>query len=88
MPERSDIRLLCGDITEAVGRILQYTSDMTYGEFVADIRTQDAVVRSLEILGEAVKNLPESFKMQHPEVVAVHRRNAGQTYSSLLWRQS
>jgi len=28
MPERSDIRLLCGDIAEAVERILQYTSDM------------------------------------------------------------
>jgi hypothetical protein len=68
MRERSDIRLLCGDITEAVGRILQYTSDMTYSEFSADTRTQDAVVRNLEILVEAVKNLPEPFKKQYPEV--------------------
>ena len=68
MPERSDIRLLCGDIAEAVERILRYTSDMTYDEFLADTRTQDAVTRNLEILGEAVKNLPEPFKQQYPEV--------------------
>ncbi|MCM2465449.1 HepT-like ribonuclease domain-containing protein [Methanoculleus oceani] len=68
MPERSEIRPLCGDITEAVERILLYTSEMTYDEFIADIRTQDAVVRNLEIPGEAVKGLPESFKKRHPEV--------------------
>ncbi|KDE55976.1 DUF86 domain-containing protein [Methanoculleus sp. YWC-01] len=68
MPERSDIRLLCGDIAEAVERILRYTSDMTYDEFLADTRTQDAVTRNLEILGEAVKNLPEPFKERYPEV--------------------
>jgi hypothetical protein len=39
MPERLDICLLCGDIAEAVERILRYTSDMTYGEFFADTRT-------------------------------------------------
>ncbi len=67
MPERSDIRLLCGDITEAVERILRYISNMTYDEFLADTRTQDAVTRNLEILGEAVKNLPEPFKNSIPK---------------------
>lgn len=46
MPERSDIRLLCSDITEAIERILRYTSDTTYDEFLADTRTQDAVTRN------------------------------------------
>jgi uncharacterized protein with HEPN domain len=68
MPERSDIRLLCSDITEAIERILRYTSDMTYDEFLADTKTQDAVTRNLEILGEAVKNLLESFKERYPSV--------------------
>ncbi len=68
MPERSDTRLLCADIAEAVERILSYTSEMTYSEFISDIRTQDAVIRNLEILGEAVKNLPPSFTEQYPEV--------------------
>lgn len=68
MPERSDIRLLCADITEAVDRIRSYTSEMTYSEFIRDIRTQDAVIRNLEILGEAVKNIPPSFTERYPEV--------------------
>ncbi len=62
MPERSEIRLLCSDIDEAVERILQYTSKTTYSEFIDDIRTQDAVIRNLEILGEAVKNLPPDLR--------------------------
>ncbi len=41
---------------------------MTYDDFAADTKTQDAVVRNLEILGEAVKNLPESFTAEYPEV--------------------
>jgi len=38
MPERSDIRLLCADISGAVERILLYTSEMTYREFIHDIK--------------------------------------------------
>jgi hypothetical protein len=68
MSERSEIRLFCSDIDEAVERILQYTSEMTYGEFIDDTRTQDAVMRNLEILGEAVKNLPLRFTEQYPEI--------------------
>jgi len=67
MPERSNTHLLCADIAEAVERILSYTSEMTYDEFTGDIRTQDAVIRNLEILGEAVKNLPPSFTERYPE---------------------
>ncbi|MFA5296513.1 MAG: DUF86 domain-containing protein [Methanoregulaceae archaeon] len=41
---------------------------MTREDFGNDIKTQDAVIRNLEVLGEAVKNLPATFKDQHPEV--------------------
>jgi hypothetical protein len=77
MSERSEIRLFCSDIDEAVERILQYTSEMTYGEFIDDTRTQDAVMRNLEILGEAVKNLPPVYGAVPGDPMAVHRRNAG-----------
>ena len=49
MPERSDIHLLCADISDAVERILLYTSEMTYREFILDVKTQDAIIRNLEI---------------------------------------
>jgi uncharacterized protein with HEPN domain len=68
MPERPDIRLFCDDIVEAIDRIVRYTAGMTYEEFAADTKTQDAVIRNLEILGEAVRSLPEAFKDQYPDV--------------------
>ena len=67
MSERGD-REYAADIGEAIRRILNYTRDLTYAQFLADPKTQDAVVRNLEIMGEAVKHLSATFKKQHPDV--------------------
>ena len=67
MPKRSDREFLT-DIREAINRIQQYTAGMTYEEFVRDTKTQDAVLRNLEIIGEAVKNLSRSLREEYPSV--------------------
>lgn len=41
---------------------------LTYGEFAADETRQRAFVRSLEIIGEAAKKVPETFRAQYPAV--------------------
>jgi uncharacterized protein with HEPN domain len=41
---------------------------MTYEEFILDNKTVDAVVRNLEIIGEAVKNLPDDVRDLRPEI--------------------
>jgi len=41
---------------------------MTYTSFVADTKTQDAVIRNLEILGEATKNLSKELRAKYPAV--------------------
>ena len=56
MSERADGDFL-RNIREAVRRIRTYTDAMTYNRFLADIKTQDAVIRNLEIIGEATKSL-------------------------------
>jgi len=66
--DREDPSLFLDDILGALERILMFTSEMTFSDFHRDIKTQDAVIRNLEIMGEAVKNLPESCKELHPEV--------------------
>jgi uncharacterized protein with HEPN domain len=53
---------------EACDRVLQYTTGMTITEFLANTLVQDAVLRNIEILGEATKNLLECA----PEYTAVH----------------
>jgi uncharacterized protein with HEPN domain len=41
---------------------------MSYEEFLQDIKTQDAVVRNIEIVGEAVKNLSKGLKEKHKDI--------------------
>ena len=52
------------DINEAIHRIQSYTEGMDYDGFQADTKTQDAVMRNLEIIGEATKQLPETVRQQ------------------------
>lgn len=67
MSNRTDKDFLY-DIQEAVRRIQIYTHEMTYKEFLEDIRTQDAVIRNIEIIGEATKKLSVGLRSQHPNV--------------------
>ena len=65
MSKRMDSDLL-NDIQEAIRRIINYTAGMSYETFLADIKTQDAVIRNLEIIGEATKNLSERLRLKNP----------------------
>src|SRR2546423_10228100 len=67
MPKR-DPDLLLEDIRLALRRIERYTRGMQREEFLVDEKTIDAVVRNLEIIGEAVRWLREDFKLQHVDV--------------------
>ncbi len=67
MSNRTDKDLLL-DIQESIRRIKSYTYEMTYEEFLADTRTQDAVVRNLEIIGEATKKLSIGLRNRYPSV--------------------
>lgn len=63
-----DWRLFLDDIVECSRRVLDYTRGMSLDDFVQDTRTYDAVLRNLEIIGEAAKRLPEEVRQQHPQI--------------------
>lgn len=67
MSKRRDEEFLW-DIREAIERIERYIAGMDYEGFVDDIKTQDAVVRNLEIIGEAIKNLTFSLRKKYSKV--------------------
>lgn len=67
MSKRRDWNFL-NDIREAIQRISTYTADMTYDQFMEDIKTQDAVVRNLEVIGEAAKNLTANLRKTRPQL--------------------
>ena len=65
---KKDVDVFLVHITECIDKIESYTSRMNKDAFLNDKKTQDAVVRNLEIIGEAVKNIPRSFRDKHPKV--------------------
>jgi uncharacterized protein with HEPN domain len=67
MSERP-INLLLDDILEAIERAEQYIRGTSFDAFSKDQKTIDAVVRNLEIVGEAASRLPDEFKERHPAV--------------------
>lgn len=67
MSRRGDLEYLA-DIREAIQRIQTYTTALSYAQFLTDEKTQDAVIRNIEILGEAVKHLSAELTAAHPEI--------------------
>jgi uncharacterized protein with HEPN domain len=67
-PSARDWRLFADDIIESCGKIRRFVAGMTFDTFVTDERTYDAVIRNLEVLGEAAKNLPDDILVRAPEV--------------------
>lgn len=67
MPER-EWRFFLLDIAFCIQRIETYTAGMKREEFFADPKTMDAVMRNLEVIGEASKKLPEVIKQKYPNI--------------------
>lgn len=66
MPRRNwELRI--SDIIEAIENALEYSSGMTFEQFVEDQKTIDAVIRNFIIIGEAASHLPEDFTEMHPD---------------------
>lgn len=65
---RRSPRILLEDILESIVRIEEYLAGVTQSQFAGDTEKQDAVIRRLEIIGQAVKGLPLDLRQRHPEV--------------------
>ena len=56
------------DILDAMGKAQHFLENLSYEEFCEDEKTVFAVIRALEIIGEATKNIPDYIRSKHPEV--------------------
>ena len=65
-----DPALYLGHILESIVFIETYVADLDHDAFVMDQQVQDAVLRRIEIIGEAVKNLPADLKEANPPTFA------------------
>ena len=65
---KRDYRDYINDILESINDTENFVAGLSFEEFVKDKKTMNAAVRSLEILGEAAKNIPEKIKKKHPKI--------------------
>lgn len=63
-----DHRIFLKDIIDSIEKIESFASDMKYRDFIQDDKTVSAVVRKLEIIGEAVKNLPKDIRLKNKDI--------------------
>ena len=64
----SDIKVYLEDILTAAEKIESYISDLSFEKFTEDCKTFDAVIRNLEIIGEAAKKLRDDENCQYSEI--------------------
>ena len=65
---KRDFRLYLEDILESTKKIEGYIANLTYNDFVKDNKTIDAVVRNLETIGEAAKQIDEETKKKYDDI--------------------
>jgi uncharacterized protein with HEPN domain len=65
---KKDPKVFIHHILESISLIESYSNGKTLEDFVASTSLQDMIIRRIEIIGEAVKNLPSDVRTEHPEV--------------------
>lgn len=56
------------DILDSINAIEEFVKGNTFPDFIKERKTNYAVIRAIEIIGEATKNIPKSFRSKYPEV--------------------
>ncbi len=65
---QKDYRIYLDDVLEAIEKIQDYIEKISYEQFSKNGMISDAVIRNLEVIGEAVKSLPTEIKNKHPNI--------------------
>ena len=63
-----NITLYIKDILQNMLEAEEFIEGMSYEQFISDKRTLNAVLRSLEVIGEAAKNIPDEIRVKYPDI--------------------
>jgi len=61
-------QLYIDDIKKAISKIESYVTDMTFDEFIKDVKTIDAIIRNIEIIGEAARHISHEVRLKYIEI--------------------
>jgi uncharacterized protein with HEPN domain len=62
------LRLYLDDIINSCNKIVRYTKKLDYDSFIKNELVYDAVIRNLQVIGEAVKKIPSEIRDQYPQI--------------------
>lgn len=65
---KRDYKLFIEDIKGSIKQIEEYTKNVSEEQFKKDVKVQDAVIRRIEIIGEASKNIPRAVREVNPSI--------------------
>ena len=65
---KKDPKIFIEHILQCIEHLEQYLKGITKKEFPASVQLQDSVIRRIEIIGEAVKNIPKQVKNKYPDI--------------------
>ncbi|MEW5761156.1 MAG: DUF86 domain-containing protein [Candidatus Thermoplasmatota archaeon] len=65
---KRDIRDYIQDVIDATNKSMEFVGGMEFKDFIQDDKTVFAVIRAIEVIGEAVKNIPDDVKEKYPEI--------------------
>jgi uncharacterized protein with HEPN domain len=68
MSEKRPASLLLFDIAESIQKIEDYTRDISFEQLMQDERTKDAILRNIQIIGEASKHIPAPLVAKYPDI--------------------
>ena len=68
MKKQRDFLVYLNDIYDSINKGIFFVDDMTYEKFKEDEKTQFALIRAIEIIGEASKKIPDEIKTQSEEI--------------------
>jgi len=68
MAEDREYKFFIDDIADSIQKIELYINGLSFDDFDRNMEKQDAIVRRIEIIGEAVKNIPPNVRMQFPQI--------------------
>ena len=65
---KRNYKMFIEDILDSIKKVESYIKDLQYTDFEGNDLVIDAVIRNLEIIGEAAKNVPEDMRLANPDV--------------------
>ncbi len=63
-----ELNILLTDILESIRKLSNYTEELSLEEFKKKELIQDGVARNLEVIGEAIKRIPDNIRVEYPQI--------------------